>query len=525
MSMIFRTIAATTRTVNQAMTIAVFYVYEALVANEFHGRQFACSQFIPSYPNLTGDTFVCSMSGAQAGHTTVSGDDYILAQYNSTYKHIWRNLGILIGFFVSFFGAYLVATELNPVPLTTPNVRIFRRGHTPVYNESAEDETNHWLAALQQQGRGHQECQNQKDEHIYGISGWAREGTLTALMGVSGAGKTTLLKILTQQVSTGIVSGDIRIGGRPVSESVRRDVGYVQYQNVLLPTSTVREALRFSACLRQPRSVSKEEKFNYAEEIIHLLQLDDLAEAVVGIPGAGLSEQQRKLVSLGVELAARPKLLLVLDEPTKELDSQASLSFYILLRRLADSGMAVLSTVNQPTAAVFELFDNLLLLAEGGRTVYFGETGNQSSAVLGYFERNGAPKCDMADNPAEYVMGLTSKGTATKNWAAIWRQSTEAEDVADTINKINSGTGNVRSPGPSEAVVSFCQQLIHVTRRTFQQYWREPAYVYGKLLTVVATALFIGFSSFKPARTLLGYQSVLYGTLNLMGILVTLVQQ
>lgn len=460
MSMMFRAIAAITRTPNAAMTIAgvlitvyilymgfvipvplmrpwfswirwlnpVFYVYEALIVNEFHGRQFACSQFVPPYQNLTGDTFVCSISGAFAGQTTVSGDEYISAQYNSSYKHIWRNLGILIGFLLSFLGTYLAATELNILPLTTPNIRIFRRGHIPAYSENFEDGTNHWLVTLQRDKRVHREYQIRRDGHLSyatgdfltwqnicyntslnasghqlldGISGWARAGTLTALMGVTGAGKSTLLKILTQEVSVGIVSGDIRIGGQPMSESVRRDVGYVQQQDVLLPTSTVREALRFSASLRQPSSVPMEEKFKYVEEIIHMLQMDDFAEAVVGLPGAGLSEQERKLLSLGVELAAKPAFLLALDGPTTALDPQASLSFYALLRRVADSGLAVLSTVHQPSAAEFELFDHLLLLAQGGRTIYFGENGNRSSVVLGYFARNGAPKCALTENVSQ----------------------------------------------------------------------------------------------------------------------------
>lgn len=91
-----------------------------------------------------------------------------------------------------------------------------------------------------------------------------------------------------------------------------------------LETSTVREALQFSAMLRQPKSVSKKEKFEYVEEVIKMLNMSDFAEAVVGIPGEGLNVEQRKLLTIGVELAAKPKLLLFLDEPTSGLDSQVS---------------------------------------------------------------------------------------------------------------------------------------------------------------------------------------------------------
>jgi ABC-type multidrug transport system ATPase subunit len=84
-----------------------------------------------------------------------------------------------------------------------------------------------------------------------------------------------------------------------------------------LHTATVRESLRFIAVLRQPKSVSNEEKYRYVESVIKMLNMEDFAEAVVGVPGEGLNVEQRKLLTIGVELAAKPKLLLFLDEPTR----------------------------------------------------------------------------------------------------------------------------------------------------------------------------------------------------------------
>jgi ATP-binding cassette, subfamily G (WHITE), member 2, PDR len=84
-----------------------------------------------------------------------------------------------------------------------------------------------------------------------------------------------------------------------------------------LETATVRESLRFSAMLRQPKSTSKKEKYEYVEDVIKMLNMEDFAEAIVGVPGEGLNVEQRKLLTIGVELAAKPKLLLFLDEPTR----------------------------------------------------------------------------------------------------------------------------------------------------------------------------------------------------------------
>ena len=157
----------------------------------------------------------------------------------------------------------------------------------------------------------------------------------------------------------GVVTGDMFVNGKPFDASFHRKTGYVQQQDLHLETATVRESLRFSAILRQPRTVSKQEKHDYVEEVIKMLGMEDFAEAVVGVPGEGLNVEQRKLLTIGVELAAKPKLLLFLDEPTSGLDSQSSWAICAFLRKLADHGQAVLCTIHQPSAS-----ESLLLLLD-----------------------------------------------------------------------------------------------------------------------------------------------------------------
>jgi len=133
------------------------------------------------------------------------------------------------------------------------------------------------------------------------VDGWVKPGTLTALMvghvahfhdladrqGVSGAGKTTLLDVLATRVTMGVVTGEMLVDGKPRDVSFQRKTGYVQQQDLHLQTSTVREALRFSALLRQPKHISKQEKYDYVEEVLKLLEMDGYADAVVGVPGEG----------------------------------------------------------------------------------------------------------------------------------------------------------------------------------------------------------------------------------------------
>ncbi len=176
---------------------------------------------------------------------------------------------------------------------------------------------------------------------LTGISGWVKPGTLTALMGSTGSGKTTLLDVLSQRTSIGVVSGTICLNGQERGLDFRRKTGYAQQADVHLPTSTVREALQFSALLRQPSHISKNEKLEHVNTVIEVLEMESFADALVGVPGEGLNIEQRKRLTIGVELAAKPELLLFLDEPTSGLDSQTAWTICMLLRKLASRGQAL----------------------------------------------------------------------------------------------------------------------------------------------------------------------------------------
>jgi ABC-type Mn2+/Zn2+ transport system ATPase subunit len=148
------------------------------------------------------------------------------------------------------------------------------------------------------------------------IHGYVKPGELTALMGASGAGKTTLLDVLADRKNIGIITGDVLVDGKPRGVDFQRGTAYCEQLDVHEATQTVREALRFSAYLRQPYHVSKEEKDDYVEQVIALLEMEGIADAMIGNTVVGLSVSERKRVTIGVELAAKPELILFLDEPT-----------------------------------------------------------------------------------------------------------------------------------------------------------------------------------------------------------------
>lgn len=308
-----------------------------------------------------------------------------------------------------------------------------------------------------------------------------------------------------------------------------------------MSTTTVREALTFSALLRQPAHVSRREKIEYVDEVIKLLEMSEYADAVVGVPGEGLNVEQRKRLTIGVELAAKPALLLFLDEPTSGLDSQTSWAILDLLDKLKKNGQAILCTIHQPSAMLFQRFDRLLFLARGGRTVYYGNVGQNSEVLVNYFVRNGGSPCPPAANPAEWmleVIGAAPGSHTDIDWHQAWRNSPEYAEVQRHLDELESERSQTEAlqrtisaqkredkAAYREFAAPFAQQLRETTIRVFQQYWRSPAYLYSKTFLCVFSSLFIGFSLYQMPNTQSGMQNQMFAIFMLLTIFGQLVQQ
>ncbi|KAL0066972.1 Multidrug resistance protein [Marasmius tenuissimus] len=452
---------------------------------------------------------------------------------------------------------YLVATEFNEAAKSKGEVLVFRRGHVPKPSRKRDDEETTMVTTQEKRsadmdsndGAGviqkqtsifHWEdvsydikIKGQPRRILDSVDGWVEPGKLTALMGASGAGKTTLLDTLASRVTMGVVTGSMFVDGKPRDESFQRKTGYVQQQDLHLETSTVREALIFSARLRQPHDVSDKEKVEYVDEVIRLLGMEKYADAVVGVPGEGLNVEQRKRLTIGVELAAKPALLLFLDEPTSGLDSQTAWSICTLLRKLADNGQAILCTIHQPSALLFQEFDRLLFLARGGRTVYFGDIGNNSRTLIDYFESQGADPCPPEANPAEWmlhVIGAAPGATAKRDYAEAWRQSPEYMAIKKELASKKETLGAKLADSDTQAshgefAAPFSTQLYYCWRRVLEQYWRTPSYIYAKLIMCTVSSLFLGFSFWKAGNTRQGLQNQMYSIFMLMTLFGTLVNQ
>lgn len=505
--------------------------------NEFGGRSFPCSNFVPGgleiYNNAPLSSRICSQKGAVAGQDFIDGETYINTTYEYYSPHLWRNFGILCAFFVGFFVLYVFCSELIRAKPSKGEVLVFPRGKVPAFVKNVRNEDPEEVIASEK-GAVASEPQDSTaaivrqtsifhwenvcfDIKIKGtercildsVDGWVKPGTLTALMGVTGAGKTSLLDVLANRVTIGVVSGEMLIDGRLCDDSFQRKTGYVQQQDLHLETSTVREALVFSALLRQPVTIPRQERMAYVEEIIQMLGMEEYADAVVGVVGEGLNVEQRKRLTIGVELAAKPDLLLFFDEPTSGLDSQTAWSICTLMRNLADHGQAVLCTIHQPSAMLMQQFDRLLFLAKGGRTVYFGDLGPNMETLIKYFEDKGSLKCPRNANPAEWmleVIGAAPGSHADRDWAEQWTNSAERAEVhrelAEMKKELSKQPVPLRIAGYGEFAMPLWYQFLICTQRMFQQYWRSPSYLYAKALTCTVPV------SYTPPFYLIGLTGI-----------------
>lgn len=139
---------------------------------------------------------------------------------------------------------------------------------------------------------------------------------------------------------------------------------------------------------------------------------------------------------------------------------------------------------------LFQQFDRMLLLTKGGKTVYFGDLGQDSRLLIEYFERYGAQPCEPDENPAEWmlkVIGAAPGSKATRDWAQTWKESPEYKNIDIELSRLEQD----RQPGNNEGLdvaeastyaSPFHVQFMACVTRVFQQYWRTPSYIYSKLV-------------------------------------------
>ncbi|KDP34703.1 hypothetical protein JCGZ_10908 [Jatropha curcas] len=307
------------------------------------------------------------------------------------------------------------------------------------------------------------------------VSGAFRPGILTALVGVSGAGKTTLMDVLAGRKTGGYIEGSISISGYPKNQATFARVGgYCEQNDIHSPYVTVYESLLYSAWLRLAADM-------FVEEVMELVELTPLKNALVGLPGVdGLSTEQRKRLTIAVELVANPSIIF-LDEPTSGLDARAAAIVMRTVRNTVDTGRTVVCTIHQPSIDIFEAFDELLVMKRGGQMIYAGPIGRNSHKLVEYFEVvPGVPKIKDGYNPATWMLEVSSTAVEAQldvDFAEIYVTSDLYRRNQELIKELSTPQpGSSDLYFPTQYSQSFITQCKACFWKQHLSYWRNSRY-------------------------------------------------
>ncbi|XP_073357167.1 ABC transporter G family member 37-like [Aegilops tauschii subsp. strangulata] len=334
-------------------------------------------------------------------------------------------------------------------------------------------------------------------EILKGVSGCFRPGVLTALMGISGAGKTTLMDVLAGRITGGYREGTITISGyQKKQETFCRIFGYCEQSDIHSPHLTILESLLFSAWLRLPSEIDSLTRRIFVEDVLEILELTSLGGAQVGYPGGyGLSIEQRKRLTIAVELVANPSIIFM-DEPTSGLDARAAAIVMRTVRNLVDTGKTVACTIHQPSIDIFETFDELFLLNRGGEEIYVGPLGEQSLNMITYFEGIGVNRIQDGYNPATWMLEVTStlqEQMLGINLSVIFKQSELYQKNKALIKELSMPPpSSTDLHFPDEYSQSLVKQCLICLWKQNLSYWRNIHYTGSRYCITIIIALLFG---------------------------------
>ncbi|KAJ8612589.1 hypothetical protein CTAYLR_009793 [Chrysophaeum taylorii] len=347
-----------------------------------------------------------------------------------------------------------------------------------------------------------------------GVSAYSKPGEMTALMGSSGAGKTTLLDCVAGRKTGGRTTGRIYLNDEPKRQTKwLRISGYVEQLDVHSPGTTVREAVDFSANLRLVES-SAAKRRAYCDAVMSMLELTPISDRVVGHTATGgITFEQRKRLTLAIEMAANPSILF-LDEPTSGLDSRAALVVVRAVKNVALTRRTVVCTVHQPSYALFQTFDRLLLLKTGGKTVYFGDlndlvaylqtaarTLGSSLKPLGKGENPATWMLSAANDPHCDFAAYYNNSDLKKSYYSPTVEEEEEEKTGERRRFVVEPTDleaplllsrDDTTPVVDKYATTSSQQFYFLAKKLRLAYWRSPTYNVSRAMVSVVVALIFG---------------------------------
>ncbi|KAG2961598.1 ABC transporter G family member 37 [Phytophthora cactorum] len=459
-------------------------------------------------------------------------------------EYVWFGIGILVAY-------YLFFTTLNGLALHFIRYEKYKGVSVKAMTDNAPEEDNVYVEVrtpgsgdvVQTKARGgglpftpSNLCikdleyfvtlpSGEEKQLLRGITAHFEPGRMVALMGATGAGKTTLMDVIAGRKTGGRIVGDIIVNGEPKNPAnFSRITAYCEQMDIHSEAATIYEALVFSANLRLPQTFTVEERMNLVNETLELLELSPIASEMVG----RLSVEQKKRVTIGVEVVANPSILF-LDEPTSGLDARSALIVMRGVQSIARTGRTVLCTIHQPSISIFELFDGLLLLQKGGFTAYFGDLGVDSVKMLEYFESiPGTQEIRPQYNPATYMLEVIGAGIGrdVKDYSVEYKNSElyksnrertlQLAEVSDEF--VRHSTLNY-----TPIATGFWNQLGHLAKKQQLTYWRNPQYNFMRMFLFPLFAVIFGTTFYQlsaaSVKKINSHIGLIYNSMDFIGVI------
>ncbi|KAL5852887.1 hypothetical protein ACOSQ3_008005 [Xanthoceras sorbifolium] len=546
----FRCIASLFQTVVPSMTVGIVSILTLLLFGGF----IIPKSFMPSWLawgfwvspltygeiGITVNEFLAPRwQKEMSGNTTVGHQTLESRGLNFSGSFYWISVGALIGFTMLFNVVFLLALTFLKPPGRSRAIISYEK-YSQLQEEKdvisgldKDKKTNDFpLKNVTGSKRGRmvlpfvpitltfQDVQyyvdvpTKKHQLLFDIMGAFEPGVLTALMGVSGAGKTTLMDVLCGRKTSGAIEGDIRMDGYPkVQHTFARISGYCEQNDIHSPQITVEESVIYSAWLRLPSQIDLKTKAEFVNEVLETIELDGIKDSLVGVPGfSGLSTEQRKRLTIAVELVANPSIIFM-DEPTSGLDARTAAIVMRAVKNVVETGRTVVCTIHQPSIDIFEAFDDLILMKAGGCIIYSGPLGQHSSRVIEYFENvPGVPKIKENYNPATWMLEVTSKSVEVElevDFAQIYKESTLYQANKELVNRLSS-------PSPSSKDLHFTTRFPQSGWEQFKaclwkqhlSYWRSPSYNLIRIIFIAGLSMLYGILFWQQGKKLNNQQDL-----------------
>ncbi|XP_058179423.1 pleiotropic drug resistance protein 3-like [Rhododendron vialii] len=463
---------------------------------------------------------------ASPSNATIGNEVLMVHGLNYSDFFYWISVGALIGFWLIFNIGFTFSLSYSKPPGKSRTIISHKKSleeqlHFASANASAKEKKKGVVLSFEPmtitfnnvqyfinapKKTGEHESKTERVQLLKDVTGTFRDGVLTALMGASGAGKTTLMDVLSGRKTGGIIEGDIRIGGYPkVQDTYSRISGYCEQSDIHSPQVTIHESLTYSAWLRLPPDIDQNTKSEFVAEVLHMMELDGIKDALVGFPGvSGISNEQRKRLTIAVELVSNPSILFM-DEPTTGLDARAAAIIMRVVKNIVNTRRTVVCTIHQPSIDIFEAFDEIILMKRGGQIIYSGELGKHSNKLIEYFEAiPGVPKIRENYNPATWMLEVTSPSAEAQlglNFARVYDKSSPCRNTKELVRILSI-------PAKGSAELSFSTSFPQNGWEQFKaclwkqnlSYWRSPKYNIVRLVFITMVSLCLGAVFWQKGR-------------------------